>query len=153
MMRRTGRQRGITLIELLLVVAIIGTVAAIVIPRLLEALQKAKVSRAVTEIATISLRINQFQRDNDRWPDTLFEVGPVPTVDPWGRDYVYRPSTAADWNAKRRRDRWMNPLNSDYDLFSVGPDGDSKAPLPPPVSHDDVVRANGGSYIGLAWKF
>lgn len=153
MNRRISSQRGITVIELLLVVAIIGTLAAILIPRLLGALEKAKVSRAVTEIATISLRITQFERTNDRWPDSLAEVGPVPTVDPWGFDYVYRSSSAADWNAKRRRDRWMNPLNSDFDLFSVGPDGDSKAALPPPVSHDDIVRANSGSYIGLAWKF
>lgn len=153
MNRRLHSQRGMTLIELLLVVAIIGTLASILIPRMLEALVKAKINRAITDIATISLRINQFQRDNDRWPDDLIEVGPAPTVDPWGNDYVYRPSTAADWNAKRRRDRWMNPLNSDFDLFSIGPDGESKAPLPPPVSHDDVIRANGGAYIGVAWKF
>ena len=43
--------------------------------------------------------------------------------------------------------------NHDYDVFSVGPDGDSKAPLPPKVSHDDIIRANGGGYIGEAWKF
>ena len=153
MNRRHLGQRGLTLIELLLILAVLGTVSTIVVPAALGALQKAKVNKAITDIAAIASHVNRFQRDNERWPDIMQELGPVPTLDPWGFDYVYRPSTAADWNANRRRDRWMNPLNWDFDLFSIGPDGDSMAPLPPPVSHDDIVRANGGSYIGEAWKF
>lgn len=151
--RRRDRQSGLTLIELLLILAILGTVAAIVVPAVLGALQKVKVNRAITEVAEISSKINAYQRLNDRWPTDLDEVGRVPRVDPWGNEYVYRSSDSADWNGERRRDRWLNPLNWDFDVYSVGPDGDSEAPLPPPVSHDDIVRANSGSYIGPAWKF
>lgn len=151
--RKHDRQSGLTLIELLLILAILGTVAAIVVPAVLGALEKVKTNRAITEIAEISSKVNAYQRLNDRWPTDLDEVGRVPRLDPWGNEYVYRSSDSADWNGKRRRDRWLNPLNWDFDVYSVGPDGDSKAPLPPPVSHDDIVRANGGSYIGPAWKY
>ncbi len=153
MNRRCLRHRGLTLIELLLILALIGSIAAIVLPAMIGALHKAKINKAIGDIATISSHVNRFQRDNERWPTDLGELGPVPRVDPWGFDYVYRSSDAADWNGRRRRDRWMNPLNWDFDVFSIGPDGDSRPPLPPPVSHDDIVRANGGSYIGEAWKF
>ncbi len=142
-----------TIVELLIVLAIVGTIASILIPNLLQALESTKIKRAINDIATISFNANSFQRENDRYPDDMTEFPIGPTVDPWGNEYVYRPSTAADWNAKRRRDRWMNPLNSDFDVYSVGRDGDSKAPLAPPVSHDDIVRANSGSYIGPAWQF
>lgn len=42
------------------------------------------------------------------------------------------------------------PLNTDFDLYSVGKDGLSKATLAPPQSHDDIIRANNGRFIGLA---
>jgi len=52
-----------------------------------------------------------------------------------------------------RKDRFLVPLNSDYDLYSNGKDGDSKPPLNAKESHDDVVRANNGAYIGLASQY
>ncbi len=52
-----------------------------------------------------------------------------------------------------RKDRHLNPINSDYDLYSMGKNRDSKKPLQNPKSHDDVVRANDGSFVGLATDF
>ena len=49
-----------------------------------------------------------------------------------------------------RKDRFLVPLNSDYDLYSAGKDGESAPPLGAAQSRDDVVRANNGAYIGLA---
>ncbi len=43
----------------------------------------------------------------------------------------------------------MNPLNSDYDLYSSGNDKESRDPLANALSRDDIVRANNGTYIGL----
>jgi len=54
---------------------------------------------------------------------------------------------------KVRKDRFLVPLNSDYDLYSMGKDGQSKAPLTAPVSKDDIVRCNDGGYVGLASEF
>jgi general secretion pathway protein G len=51
-----------------------------------------------------------------------------------------------------RRDRFLVPLNSTFDLYSTGPDGSTVPPLSGPGS-DDIIRANDGGYIGLASKF
>ena len=48
-----------------------------------------------------------------------------------------------------RKDQNLVPINSDYDLYSLGEDGDSKAPLTARASHDDIIRANNGNFIGL----
>jgi general secretion pathway protein G len=50
----------------------------------------------------------------------------------------------------RRRDGFMYPLNSDYDLFSLGPDGRTAVALGQPMARDDVIRANNGGFFGLA---
>jgi len=50
----------------------------------------------------------------------------------------------------RRRDRFMYPLNSDYDLFSLGPNGRTAVSLGETVGQDDVIRANNGGFFGLA---
>jgi general secretion pathway protein G len=52
-----------------------------------------------------------------------------------------------------RKDHFMVPVNSDYDLYSMGPDGDSKAPFTATASRDDIVRANDGRYVGLASEY
>jgi len=54
---------------------------------------------------------------------------------------------------KARKDHSLVPLNTDYDLYSKGKDGQSRPPLPAPVSQDDVLRANNGGFIGLASTF
>jgi general secretion pathway protein G len=52
-----------------------------------------------------------------------------------------------------RKDRFLVPINSDFDLYSMGPDGRTQATLNAPVSRDDVIRAANGAYYGLAEKF
>ena len=63
---------------------------------------------------------------------------------------------AAGGNASRgrpRKDRFLHPINSDYDLYSMGKDGESVEPLTARKSHDDIIRANDGSFVGLAVEF
>lgn len=55
--------------------------------------------------------------------------------------------------AKARKDRFLVPINSDYDLYSVGPDGQSRPPLNAAASRDDIIRAADGAFYGLAEKF
>lgn len=52
-----------------------------------------------------------------------------------------------------RKDRFLVPINSDFDLYSMGKDGESVAPLNAAKSRDDVVRAANGAFVGLASKF
>lgn len=55
-----------------------------------------------------------------------------------------------DAETTRRRDRYMFPLNTDYDLFSLGPDCRTAVSLGEAVGLDDVIRANNGGFFGLA---
>jgi general secretion pathway protein G len=52
-----------------------------------------------------------------------------------------------------RKDRFLVPINSDFDLYSMGKDGQSAGPLTAQKSHDDVIRANDGGFYGLASNF
>jgi general secretion pathway protein G len=52
-----------------------------------------------------------------------------------------------------RKDRFLVPINSDFDLYSMGKDGESLGPLTAITSHDDIIRANDGGYYGLASDF
>ncbi|HNS56268.1 MAG TPA: hypothetical protein PKO34_04360, partial [Smithellaceae bacterium] len=49
-----------------------------------------------------------------------------------------------------RKDRFLVPVNSDFDLYSMGPDGVSTLALTAKNSRDDIIRANDGAYIGTA---
>lgn len=51
---------------------------------------------------------------------------------------------------KKRKDKSLHPLNTDYDLYSMGPDGRSVSPLTAKASRDDIIRANNGGFIGVA---
>jgi hypothetical protein len=53
----------------------------------------------------------------------------------------------------RRRDRYMFPLNTDYDLFSLGPDTRTAVSLGETIGLDDVIRANNGGYFGTASEY
>ena len=52
-----------------------------------------------------------------------------------------------------RKDRFLVPINTDFDLYSMGADGASVGPLTSAVSRDDIVRANDGGFVGLASDF
>ena len=52
-----------------------------------------------------------------------------------------------------RKDHFLHPINSDFDLYSMGKDGDSVAPLTAQKSRDDIIRANDGGYYGVASNF
>ena len=60
---------------------------------------------------------------------------------------------AAGGSVKPRKDRFLVPINSDYDLYSMGPDGKTNEPLTNPVSKDDIIRASDGAYVGVAENF
>jgi general secretion pathway protein G len=51
---------------------------------------------------------------------------------------------------KARKDKNLVPINSEFDLYSAGRDGDTLPPLVAKPSRDDVVRANDGRFVGLA---
>jgi len=54
---------------------------------------------------------------------------------------------------KMRRDHFMVPVNTDFDLYSLGKDGKSQSPFTAAASQDDIVRANNGLYVGLVFEY
>lgn len=150
---RRVAQRGFTLIELLITIAIIFTLSAIAIPNLLAALDRAKIARAVGDIRTIGDQVQAYGVINKKYPNTLAEIGYGATRDPWGNPYQYYNFEDADGKGKMRKDRFLVPINTFFDLYSIGKDGDSVPPLTAQASRDDIIWANDGGFIGPAEDF
>lgn len=123
-------QQGFTLIEIMVVVVILGILAGIVVPRLLDEPEKARRTKAATQIRSFEEALGMFKLENGFYPSTEQGLkalvdkptsGRIPTrykeggymkklpVDPWGQPYVY-----------------LSPgAHGDFDLLSYGPDGQS----------------------------
>ncbi len=124
------RQSGFTLIEIMVVVVILGILAGIVVPRIMDRPDDARISKARSDIRAIESALNLYRLDNNVYPSTdqgLEALVEEPTgdpqprnwreggyldrlpKDPWGNDYQY-----------------LNPgEHSDIDIFSYGADGQS----------------------------
>jgi len=147
--------KGLTLIELMIVVVIIGILSSIAIPTYLNSREKAKTAAAVAEIKLVEKKIQIYNIDYESYPETLEDLGLETLKDPWGNPYQYLKIEGREKNGKKkksvgkmRKDHEMVPVNTDFDLYSKGKDGKSKIPFTAKASLDDIVRANNGRYIG-----
>lgn len=121
-------QSGFTLIEIMVVVVILGILAGIVVPRIMDRPDSARVEAAKQDIRAIESALNLYRLDNNHYPSTdqgleaLVEeptgnpeprnwqgyLDRVPT-DPWGNDYQY-----------------LNPgEHGDIDIYSLGANGET----------------------------
>ena len=134
--------------------AIVATLAAIAIPVSSHYIDQARIVRAIAEIHLLEKDITTFELENGAFPNSLNDVGRGTLLDPWINPYEYLNIAAGGVpTGQIRKDRFLVPVNSDYDLYSRGKDGDSKAPLTAKASRDDIVRCNDGGYVGLASEF
>ncbi len=121
---RHSNCRGFTLIELMLVLVILSTLAAIVIPRFGPVGKEAKIKATLAQISNLRTAVNMFETQNGHYPKSLEELvvrpgdvsnwhpyldPPKLPLDPWQHPYVYQ--------CPGRRDP------DGYDLWSMGPDG------------------------------
>jgi general secretion pathway protein G len=155
---RKAYVQGFLLIELAIVFAIIGTLAAIAIPAYTKYRYKAQMALVITEIRILEKEIENYAAEHGDFPDSLADINMIIIEDPWGNPYRYLKIAGEDLKGsgkdqKMRKDHFMVPVNSDYDLYSMGPDGDSKAPFTAKASRDDIVRANDGQYVGQASEY
>ncbi len=120
------RSRAFTLVELLLVLVILATLAAVVVPKFSGRSEQARVTAARTEISGLELALDAFEVDNGFYPkgddglSALFEntddlenwqgyLKKRVEADPWNNPYVYECPGRYNQNG--------------YDLMSMGPDG------------------------------
>lgn len=147
-----ARESGITLLELVVAMVVAGLLASLAIPAFNGYVQRSKVARAIGDIGSLSAQLYRWQSNTRRFPDTLAEADLDGRLDPWGQPYRYLNIETAPSNAPRK-DKNLHPINTDFDLYSVGPDGATAVALTAKASQDDVVRANNGGFVGLAAKY
>lgn len=146
---RKQRSRGFSLIELMLalvIVSIVGSISSVIYSGYMS---DARFATVVQDMRSISVILDDMYLDG-ALPDSLSEVG-LEQSDPWGNPYQYLRIDGGDISGlgKLRKDKSLVPLNTDYDLYSMGEDGASRPPLTARASHDDIVRANNGGFVGL----
>jgi general secretion pathway protein G len=143
------RRRGFTLVEISIVVAIVGILAALGITSWAGYRERALKASTITTMSLIATAIDATFAETERLPASLAELGMDRLRDPWGNPFQYTNLDTAP-AGKARKDRFLVPINSDYDLWSMGPDGKSVPPLTAKASRDDIVRANDGTFYGWA---
>jgi general secretion pathway protein G len=125
---RRAKRQAFTLIELLLVLTILGILAAIVIPKLSGRTEEARERAAATQISTFGTALDAFEVDNGFYPHGKSGL----------QDLIVIPHNAQNWHGPYLKtdaiplDPWNNPYvyecpgkhnPSSYDLASAGPDG------------------------------
>jgi general secretion pathway protein G len=144
-------QRAFSSVELVIALAISALLLAIAIPSYRSYALRAKVTAAIVDITTIASDIHRYTlRNSGALPADLTAVGYADKLDPWGNPYYYLPFDGLHGHGSQRKDKNLVPINSDYDLYSAGPDGKTRMPLNARDSRDDIIRANDGFFIGIA---
>ena len=150
---RKGLFFGFTLIELIVVIAIMGTLSSIGVPAYRSYIEKARITKAIMDMRTLEKEIFAYKEANGSLPESLEDINRENLDDPWGNPYQYLNISTATGKGKMRKDRFLVPINTDFDLYSMGNDGESQTPLTAKASHDDIIRANNGEYIGIASEY
>lgn len=123
----SSRQRGLTLIEIMVVVAILGLLAAMIVPNVIGQGEKAKVDIAKANMASIANALKMYKLDNHDYPTTEEGLKALVERPPSAEEDEYNPE---GYLRKMPEDPWGNPyvyispgVNGPYDLYSLGADG------------------------------
>jgi len=147
---RQRRHRGLTVVELAVALCIAAVLVSLALPAYQNYRERVRIDQAKRDIASMSALIANFYYDAHAYPDSLADVGLGGALDPWGNPYGYLNLGNMNARGQARKDHSLVPINTDFDLYSMGPDGVTSPPLTARASRDDIVRANNGAFIGVA---
>jgi len=145
-------ERGLTMIEMLFVLLIIGTIMSITTPRLSRLIDHARDAGAIGDLDAIHTDIVSYIAEHDSLPPTLATIGWAGGRDPWNQPYMYLNFGGAIPGGARI-DQFGVPLNTGFDLYSLGQDGASSPSIMTGASQDDILLGNDGGFIGLATAY
>lgn len=121
------RMAGFTLIEIMVVVVILGILAAVVVPRIMDRPDDARIARAKQDIRAIEAALNLYKLDNFYYPST--QQGIEALVSPPSGDPPAKNWKSGGYIAQMPKDPWGNPyqylspgVKGEIDIFSLGKD-------------------------------
>jgi general secretion pathway protein G len=157
---------GFSLVELMVALAIMAILGTVVTQAYMKHVERARIQNVIGDLRDIQVQIAIHKQTSGSLPLSLVQIGLGSFRDPWGNLYVYVPFNVAEPVSeepskkkgqskagpkdKARKDRNLHPINTDYDLYSMGKDGKTTLPLTAGISQDDIIRASDGAFIGLA---
>lgn len=141
---------GYSILELMAAVAFLGALATFAIPAFTGYAERARSSQAIGDIGRVTVELHRWRTNNNgAFPDTLAVAGIAMNPDPWGNAYVYEDIATAG----SVRTHSGAPVNTEFDLYSRGPDGSTSVSLTASSSLDDIVLARDGAYVGKAENY
>lgn len=156
-------QNGFTLLSLLVAITVAGILWMIAQPTFnnntidckhpdqrLGYIMRAKVANTVAALGAVNLKLQRFELSHNRYPeDGELDLG----NDPWGNAYVFTSFKDMNGNGPKRKFKSAVPVNMYYDVYSIGPDGQTATPMVSEPGGDDIIIANNGLYIGIACHY
>ncbi|WP_417762332.1 type II secretion system major pseudopilin GspG [Shewanella sp.] len=127
-MQRNNRQRGFTLLEIMVVIVILGMLAAMVVPNIMGNKEKADQQKAISDIVSLENMLDMYKLDNSKYPTTeqgLEALVTKPSASPEPRNY-----RDGGYIKRLPKDPWGNDYlmmspgeHGKVDVFTAGPDG------------------------------
>ncbi len=144
--------------ELLLSIAAVGVLSAIASPSYTGYIEKMDNNKAITDIYQIQTCMERFHTETFQYPPTIATVAdclPNNGLDPWGNAYIYLNiiNGGSGIRGQARKDHATNPINTLYDLYSMGKDGVTHTQVSNRRGKDDIVLGRDGAFVGLGEDF